>query len=106
MDESVEILLDLNGLQIRMTAERMEHLLAHPEMVGQLERIRQTLAEPECIVLTHADESVHVYHRFYEKTPVTSKYLYVVVKVNNEDSFVLTAFFSSRRKRGTTLWQK
>lgn len=74
-------------------------------MAGQLEQIAETLAQPELVVATTADKTVHVYHRFYRATPVTSKFLQVAVKLQKEDAFVLTAFYSSRTKKGITVWR-
>lgn len=75
-------------------------------MEGQIERIKETLEHPESIVVTEADETVHVYQRFYDSTAVTSKYLLVAVKILDQDAFILTAFFSSRPKKGKTIWQE
>lgn len=47
------------------------------------------------------DETVHLYHKRYEKTPVTEKLLLVVVKVDAKSPFVITAFFTDRLKSGT-----
>lgn len=97
-------LADYEGRVVRFTSERLAHVLLHPEMDGQLDRIQETLLEPELVVATRADETVHVYHRHYTSTPVTSKYLHVAVKILPDDAFVLTAYLSSRRKRGLTIW--
>lgn len=99
------ILLDRGGRAIRLTDERRLHILEHPEMYAQLDRIRETVAEPDVIIATTVDQSVHVYHRLYEQTPITRKYLLVAVKQLEEDAFVLTAFYSSRLKKGTIIWQ-
>ncbi len=104
-DDDLIILIDHIGRSIRLTRERRAHILEHPEMTGQLERLRETLAQPEVVIATTADASVHVYHRHYAETPVTSKFLLVAVKWMNTDAFVLTAFFSSRQKKGTVVWQ-
>lgn len=74
-------------------------------MAEQFERIAETVKSPETIIASIADETVHVYHRYYETTPVTSKFLLVAVKLTSQDdAFVLTAFFSRREKRGTVIW--
>jgi hypothetical protein len=73
-------------------------------MEQQLERLIETLQSPELIVATDADSSAHVYHRYYSVTPVTSKFLLVVVKFLEKDAFVLTAFFSRRAKKGSVIW--
>lgn len=102
--DDVTILTDHQGRDIRLTDERRQHILEHPEMAAQFERIVETLKTPETVVATEADESVHVYHRYYETTPVTSKFLLVAVKHLDDDAFVLTAFFSRREKKGKTIW--
>lgn len=99
-------LTDYLGRQIRLTDERFAHLRQHPEMDGQLARLQETLLQPELVVTTTVDQDVYVYHRFYPTTPVTSKYLLVIVKISLGDAFVLTAFFSSRQKKGSIIWQK
>ena len=105
MSDDTRIFMDYQGRKIRLNTERLSHLLEHPEMVGQLHRIEETLANPQIIISTSLDDSVHVYHRYYEITPVTSKYLQVVVKLLIDDAFILTAFFSNRQKRGDMVWQ-
>ncbi len=100
----MQTLTDYRGRAIRLTEERQAHILEHPEMLGQEARIIETLIEPEFVVATPTDAAVHVYGRFYETTPVTSKYLQVVAKLSPDDAFVLTAYYSSRLKRGRTVW--
>lgn len=99
-----ELLTDHQGRPIRLTAERWAHILDHPEMVEQRSRLAETLAAPDVVITTVKDETVHAYHRLYERTPVTRKYLVVAVKMEAEDAFVLTAFFTSRLKKGTIIW--
>ncbi len=98
--------VDYQGRSIRLPHERWKHILEHPEIAEQQERIIETLAKPELIVATEADPDVHAYHRLYPQTPVTRKYLIVAVKVLADDAFVLTAFFSGRLKKGQILWQR
>jgi hypothetical protein len=97
---------DFEGRQIRFTDERRAHIENHPEMVDQMSRIGETLRSPDRVIATHSDPKVWVYERFYEKTPVTRKYLFVVTKVLERDAFVLTAFYSSRAKKGLLLWPR
>ena len=105
MNDDTIVFTDYNAREIRFTAERLAHMLEHPEMVDQLDRVRETFQNPSIIVETNVDSSVHVYHRFYARTPVTSKYLQVSVKFLETDAFVLTAFYSNRTKKGTVVWQ-
>lgn len=100
-----EIFTDYNGRAIRLTNERWMHIIEHPEMVDQRERLVQTLSDPEIVVATISDPTVHVYHRFFRTTPVTSKYMMVMVKIRSDDAFIVTAFYTSRQKKGTIIWQ-
>lgn len=99
------LLNDYRGRPIRLTHERRMHILEHFEMHEQFDRITETLASPHFIVATVADPSVHVCHRLYLQTPVTRKYMLVAVKITEDDAYVLTAFFSSRSKKGAIIWQ-
>ena len=100
----LEVLSDYQGRAVRLTGERWAHILDHPEMVGQRERLVEALAEPDIVIATLTDEAVLAYHRLYETTPVTRKYLVVVVKTAPEDAFILTAYFTSRLKKGQVVW--
>lgn len=95
MAEHSVLVTDFQGRSIRLTQERQDHILEHPEMVDQITRISETLEDPEIVTTTVADETVHIYHRLYERTPVTRKYLLVAVKMLEHDAFVFTAFFSN-----------
>ncbi len=104
--DDFEELTDYKGRAIRLTDERWKHILEHPEMAEQRQRLMETLSSPEVIVTTVKDETIHAYHRFYKETPVTSKYMIVAVKIVDEDAFVVTAFYSSRQKKGKVIWQQ
>ena len=43
----VKRLFDRSGLSIRLTDERLAHILQHPEMVGLESAIEETLSRPE-----------------------------------------------------------
>lgn len=101
-----EVLQDHKGRKIRLTEERWNHIVGHPEMVGQRERIVETLHAPDSIVATYSDERVHIYQRFYAQTSVTSKYMLVAVKFLEDDAFIVTAFYSRKVKKGELLWHK
>lgn len=97
---------DYNGVAIRLTDERLNHILEHPEMAAQRESIIQTLKEPDLVVQSLSDEEAHLYYRFYQKLLVGDKYLCVVVKFKTNDAFVVTAYFTDKPKRGDVLWKK
>jgi hypothetical protein len=97
---------DYSGRNIRLTANRLGHILTRLEMAGQEEKIKETLLTPDKIKKSKHDLDVLLYYKLYEKTPVTKKYLLVAVKVENGEGFVLTSFFTDKIKAGESLWEK
>jgi hypothetical protein len=102
----MRILHDFQGLAIRLTDERLAHILEHPEMAGLESAIEETLLRPERIVESFSDPQARLYYRFYMGTRVGDKYLCVVVKMREADAFLLTAYLTDKVKRGVQLWPK
>ena len=102
----MRILHDYQGVPIRLTDERLAHILEHPEMAGLEGAIEETLTRPEKVVESFSDPQARLSYRFYVGTRVGDKYLCVVVKVLGEDAFVLTAYLTDRAKRGVRIWPK
>jgi hypothetical protein len=98
------ILTDYAGRNIRLTDERREHILKHPEMQGMETAIADTLAKPEIVVRSLSDRASWLYHRYYRATPVGDKWLCVVVKIEVRDPFVITAYLTDKVKRGDVIW--
>lgn len=96
---------DYQGRVVRLTAERWAHVQEHPEMVGMEGAVQATLAAPDVVIRSLADPQAHLYHRFYFGTRVGDKYLCVVVKVHDEDAFLLTAYLTDRVRKGVVLWR-
>ena len=97
-------LRDYAGRRIRLTEERWSHILEHPEMRGQLRKLRTALREPVLVLTSRLDPSVHMYFRLYQRTSVGRKYLMVAVKLSEADAFVVTAFFTDEPKGATQVW--
>ena len=76
------------GREVRLTDERIAHILEHEEMGGQLDRVEETVREPDVVVRSQRDSDVHLYHKHYLTTPVTEKELLVAMKVTPTDAFV------------------
>ena len=95
---------DYRGLRIRLTDERLAHILEHPEMTGMEDRIVDTLSRPEQVVESLSDAAVQLYYRYYLGTRVGDKYLCVVVKVQAQNAFVVTAYLTDKVKKGILLW--
>lgn len=98
------ILTDYAGRDIRLTDERREHILEHPEMRGMEGAIAGALAHPETVIRSLNDRAVWLYHRYYQRTAVGDKWLCVVVKMEVTDPFVITAYLTDRVKQGDVLW--
>lgn len=98
------MLRDYEGVEVRLTDERLKHILEHPEMSDMETEIGKTLSDPERVVRSRSDEEVRLYYRFYPDTPVGGKFLCVVVKVHADDAFVITAYLTDRVKEGESLW--
>ncbi|MBM4029662.1 MAG: hypothetical protein FJ280_30325 [Planctomycetes bacterium] len=65
------------------------------------------MSEPKRVIRSKTDPQVELYYRLYAVTPVTRKYLCVVVKsLSQEDAFVVTAYFPNTLKQGDVLWAK
>ena len=103
----MKVLKDVHNRSIRLTDERQNHFVAdHPEMKGQIEKLKQTLRNPEKVVRSRTDSQVELFYRHYDSTPVTRKHLCVVVKALTNYAFILTAYFTDTVKKGETLWQR
>ena len=72
-------------------------------MRGMEEALAETLAHPEVVVQSLADTDAHLYHRFYVGTRVGDKHLCVVVKIQEDDAFVVTAYLTDRIRKGAVL---
>jgi len=98
---------DVYKRRIRLTDERQEHIESdHPEMSDQIAKVRETLLNPDIIIRSKTDPEAELFYRHYNTTPVTKKYLCVVVKSIIEDLFIITAYFTDSIKRGEILWEK
>lgn len=101
----MSILDDYAGRQIRLTDERLRHILEHPEMAGMLDAISETLGQPETVTKSLTDPEARLYYRHYKDTMVGEKYLCVVVKqASIDDAFLLTAYLTDKVKRGDLIW--
>lgn len=100
-------LRDSAGAEIRLTNERLAHLLdVHPEIAGNAHLISKTLAAPDLVVQPGRHAEARLYYRRFEVEELGEKYMCVVVQAIPSTPFVLTAYFADRIKEGALLWQK
>ena len=100
----MEVITDYQGLAVRLTDERLAHILEHPEMADLQPAIVETLEHPALVIQSMSDEAARLYYRFYSATRIGDKFVCVVVKVEGSDAFVLTAYLTDKPKKGTVLW--
>jgi len=91
---------------VRLDEDRWKHILEHPEMANQLDKLKETLINPDEVRRSTYDTSVWLFHKLYTNTPITTKYLLVAIKVLNEEGFIVTAFFTDKMKRGKAIWRR
>lgn len=105
--ETLTVASSINGKSIRLTFKQWAHIIeSHDYMAGNLEKIMETVGSPDCVVSGKHGELIAL--RRYEKTNISEKHCVVVYRENN-NGFVITAFFTSKPetiiKRGV-IWKK
>lgn len=100
------VYVDYQGRRIRLTEERLEHILEHPEMRGMQSQIPETLLHPELVLESLSDPRARLYYRMYVGTRVGDKHLCVIVKMTDNDAFILTAYLVTQPAGGRQLWPK
>jgi hypothetical protein len=100
----MKLLKDYQERLVRLTDERLAHILEHPEMANLEAALAETLASPTLVVQSQSESSVELSYRFFLGTRVGDKWLCVVVKYAVDDAFILTAYLTDKPKRGEQLW--
>lgn len=95
---------DCFGRTVRLTDERLAHILVHPEMRSMALEIERALRQPQVVRRSRTDPAVRMYYEFYAQTVVGGKWLCVVVKYAQTDAFVVTAYLTDKLKAGEDLW--
>ena len=97
-------LRDCFGREVRLTDERLAHILEHPEMKDMGPEIGRVLRQPQLVRRSRSDELVKLFYDVLPRTPVGSKWLCVVVKYIEESAFVVTAYLTDKPMAGEDLW--
>ncbi|MDH4083965.1 MAG: hypothetical protein OEV99_08920 [Nitrospira sp.] len=97
---------DCFGRSIRLTDERIAHILQHPEMIDMEPEIAHVLEDPAEVRLSRSDSTVQLFYEYYAKTRVGGKWLCAVVKYVADDGFVVTAYLTDQVKLGERIWPK
>lgn len=87
-------IIDKTKRKIRLTEKQWSHISSpislHAYMANNLEKIKETLINPNKIVNSANDNLKVSYYRYYKEN---KKYLKVVVKYLNGNGFVITSYF-------------
>lgn len=102
----MKTIIDCFGQNVRLTDERLAHILEHPEMVDMAEQIAIVVGQPLLVRRSRSDSNARLFYEYYAKTLVGGKWLCVVVKYNESDAFVVTAYLTDKPKAGEDLWPK
>lgn len=78
---------------------------SHPEMVGQIGKVQDTLMNPDIVVRSRTDQMYSSFISFTAKR-LLPRSIYVLVKIMIDDMFVITAYFTDTTKRGETVWER
>lgn len=95
---------DCFGNRVRLTDERLAHILEHPEMRDLAPAIEQTLRQPQFVRRSRSDAAARLFYQYYTQTKVGGKWLCVVVKYLDNNPFVVTAYLTDKPKPGDELW--
>lgn len=99
-------LKDVWGHSVSLTDERKAHLLEHPEMTEQENKLAETLLEPDSVIQSRSDDTIRLFYRFYKQLTIGDKYLCIVEKYIEGNAFIITAYFTDKVKIGEILWKK
>ena len=100
----MKTLTDCFGRNVRLTDERLAHILERAEMKGMTAEIERVLRQPQLVRRSRSDTAVRLFYEFYARTIVGGKWLCVVVKYVENDAFVVTAYLTDKPKAGEDLW--
>ena len=59
----MEAFRDHEGRLIRLTDDRLQHIVRRPALLGQQTKIEETLVSPDAVIESRQDPSVRLYHK-------------------------------------------
>ena len=98
----MEIAYSVNGVPIRLTEERWEHIVNNkPYMESYYERMLDAIEKPTCVLRGYTGSLVAVL------SVGRQRYLHVIYKeVSQEDGFIITAFIARKYNRKLIIWSQ
>jgi len=64
----MKVIRDCFGQSVRLTAERLAHILEHAEMAGMEDELERVLQTPSEVRLSRSDNNVRLFYEFYTRT--------------------------------------
>jgi hypothetical protein len=92
------------GYRVVLTRDRWREIVRfkHPALAGHEADVREGVRDPEAICASGKDADVHLYYRSSDQG-----YICVVVGGDDPDErFVVTAYFTTKVKKGNELWTR
>ena len=100
----IETTISVNGITIRLPDERWMHIIdEHPELQKHKEEVLQTITKPD-VIYEGTDKEL-----FAVKECEPQKNIIVIYKEFEADGFIITAFFSRRKRfldRRKKIWER
>ena len=92
------------GDTIVLTRNRWRQIIRfkHPSLDGHEQKVRECLRQPELIRESAKEPDVHLYYITVERGHLCV----AVAPTENEERFVVTAYFTRNIKPGKQLWKK
>jgi hypothetical protein len=75
----MKVVRDCFGASVRLTDERLAHILEHVEMAGMADGLERVLQTPSEVRRSRSDDDVRLFYEFYAETRVGGKWPCVVV---------------------------
>jgi hypothetical protein len=98
----VDIAYSVNGVPIRLTAERWYHIVEnHDDLAGHYDGVLEAIENPDVILRGYGGSLIAV------RSAGRDRYLGVIYKeLGNDDGFVISAYFTSRINRRKVIWRR
>ena len=71
---AMEVIRDCFGSSVRLTNERLAHILEHAELAGMEDELKTVLQVPSEVWLSQVDDDVKLFYKFYPRTQVGGKW--------------------------------
>ena len=69
----MKLIRDCFGHAVRLTDERLAHIMDHAELAGMEDEIERVLEKPSQVNRSRSDDDVKLFYEFYARTRVGGK---------------------------------